>query len=89
VLLTTETGAAGVTLEVYKQSGGRWSDIGELNAVCADSVAALRNGQVKLVPRSGADLELAGRRLTLVPSVDADCPAPPAQRPTRLRSARK
>jgi hypothetical protein len=89
VLLTTETGAAGVTLEVYKQSGGRWSDIGELNAVCADSVAALRNGQVKLVPRSGADLELAGRRLTLVPSVDADCPAPPASAPDKAKVGAK
>jgi len=76
VLLTPETGAGGVMLEVYQQSGGRWRDIGELNAVCADSVAALRAGQLKLVPKSGVDVELAGRRLTLVPSTNGDC-APP------------
>ena len=75
VLLTPETGASGVTLQVYKQSGGRWSEIGEIYAVCADSVAALRAGQLKLVPRIGVDVELAGRRLTLVPSANADCPA--------------
>jgi hypothetical protein len=79
VLLTQETGAAGVTLDVYKQSGGRWSDIGQLYAVCADSVAALRAGQVKLVPKTGVDVELAGRRLTLTPSANMDCgPAAPA-----------
>jgi hypothetical protein len=77
VLLTPETGAAGVALQVYKQSGGRWNEIGEFYAVCADTVAALRAGQVKLIPRTGVDLELAGRRLTLSPSADADCPATP------------
>jgi hypothetical protein len=89
VLLTPETGAAGVTLEVYKQAGGRWSDMGELNAVCADSVAALRKGQVKLVPRTGVDLELAGRRLMLVPSVNADCPAPPASAADKAKAGTK
>lgn len=75
VLLTEETGAAGATLDVYKQSGGRWSEIGQLYAVCADSVAALRAGQVKLVPKTGVDVELAGRRLTLIPSANMDCGA--------------
>ena len=70
VLLTPETGDAGLTLEVYKQSGGRWSDIGQIDVVCADSVAALRAGQLKLVPRAGVDVELAGRRLMLIPSSD-------------------
>jgi hypothetical protein len=79
VLLTQETGAAGISLDVYKQSGGRWSEIGQLYAICADSVAALRAGQVKLVPKIGVDVELAGRRLTLTPSANTDCaPAPPA-----------
>jgi len=87
VLLTPETGAAGVALQVYKQSGGRWNEIGEFYAVCADTVAALRGGQVKLIPRTGVDLELAGRRLTLSPSADADCPlsqlpSQPAAKPT-------
>jgi len=68
--LTPETGDAGLTLEVYKQSGGRWSDIGQIDVVCADSVAALRAGQLKLVPRAGVDVELAGRRLMLIPSSD-------------------
>jgi hypothetical protein len=79
VLLTQETGAAGVMLDVYKQSGGRWSELGQLYAVCADSVAALRAGRVKLVSRTGVDVELAGRRLALVPSANTDCaPAPTA-----------
>jgi len=81
VLITADTGAAGVTLEVYKQIEGRWVRIGDLNAVCADSVAALRAGQVKLVPRTGVDVELAGRRLSLIPSVNADCP--PSQPPSQ------
>jgi hypothetical protein len=80
VLLTPETGAAGVTLNVYKDVDGRWTDIGQLYAVCADEVAALRTGQVKLMPRTGVDVELAGRRLTLAPSANADCP--PSQLPS-------
>ena len=79
VLLTQETGATGLTLDVFKQSGGRWSDIGQFYAACADSVAALRAGQVKFAPKTGVDLELAGRRLTLIPSANIDCgPPPPA-----------
>ena len=77
VLLTPETGAGGVALEVYKQLGGRWNDVGELRAECPDSVTALRAGQAKLVPRTGVDVELAGRRLMLVPPVNFDCSAPP------------
>ncbi len=78
VLLTQETGATGLTLDVFKQSGGRWSDIGQLFAACADSVAALRADEVKFAPKTGVDLELAGRRLTLIPSANIDCGPPPA-----------
>jgi hypothetical protein len=77
VMLTQETGSGGLTLDVYKQSSGRWSEIGQLQAVCPDSVAALRAGQVKVVPRTGVDVELAGRRLMLIPSANEDCSPSP------------
>jgi hypothetical protein len=71
VLLTQETGAAGLTLQVYKDAGGRWSEIGELYAMCADSVAALRAGKLQLAPKTGVDVLLAGRRLSVIPSTDS------------------
>ncbi len=74
VLLTGETGAAGLGFEVFKRdTAGVWTDIGELNAPCAEEVAALRAGQVKLVPRTGLDIELAGHRRDVTLPLAADC----------------
>jgi hypothetical protein len=90
VLLTGETGDAGIGLEVFKRNGaGVWTDIGELNAPCAEEVAALRAGQVKVVPRTGVDVELAGHRRDVALPLTQDCApaAPPAASPAASNAA--
>jgi hypothetical protein len=78
VLLTQETEATTVDLDIYKLTGGRWAQIGMLNINCADAVAALKAGAFKLVPRTGFDVEVAGRRQVLTLSQRASCPPPPS-----------
>jgi hypothetical protein len=78
VLLTPETGAAGVNLEVYKQQpDGKWRDLGHIEVMCADAVSALRAGQIKTDGRTVTDVVAAGRRLSLTPSISPDCTPPP------------
>jgi hypothetical protein len=87
VLLTGETGDAGIGLEVFKQRAtGLWADIGELNAPCEEEVAALRSGQVKLVPRTGVDVDLAGHRRSVQLPLGLDC-APSAPAATNATNA--
>jgi hypothetical protein len=87
VLMTSDTGDAGLTLQVFKLTGGHWREIGELSAVCADSVAALRAGRAKLVAKTGVDVEVAGRRLALVRSTDPATCSTPAQAPSLSQAA--
>ena len=88
VLLTQDRSDAGVDLGVYKQVSGHWARIGDLHVQCADAVAALRAGQVKLVPRQGRDLELAGRRISIAPPQETDC-GPTAQPPAANAAAQR
>jgi hypothetical protein len=79
VLLTTQTGDAGVNLDAFKLTGGAWKRIGELDVACADQVAALRAGQVNLARQKGVDVMLAGRAARFEAPLAEDCP--PAKSP--------
>jgi hypothetical protein len=52
--------------------------MGQLNVGCPDAVAALKAGQLKLAPKKGYDVELAGQRQQLTLSQSAPpCPTTP------------
>jgi len=80
VLLTSQTGDAGLGLDVFKLAAGRWKRIGELDVACADQVTALRAGKLTLAPRTGVDVVLSGRAVRFSPPLAEDCP--PAPQPT-------
>jgi len=79
VLLTSQTGDAGLNLDAFRLAGGTWKRVGELDVACADQVAALRAGQAKTAPRTGLDVILAGRPVRFDPPLAEDCP--PAKGP--------
>ena len=80
-VLVTQDSDQSADLDIYKQGpDGRWWDMGQLNVTCPDAVAALKAGQLKLEPKKGFDVELAGQRQQLTLSQSAPpCPiTPPA-----------
>jgi hypothetical protein len=75
VLVTQSAADQDVNLDIYKQgSDGRWWETGQLDVTCPDAVAALKAGQLKLVPKTGLDVELAGQRQQVTHS-PPPCPA--------------
>ena len=79
VLVTQEDSDQSADMDIYKQGpDGRWWEMGQLNVGCPDAVAALKAGQLKLAPKKGYDVELAGQRQQIALSQSAPpCPAAP------------